>query len=536
MKKYNPYIILFLLLIFTNSCDKGFEEINQNPYNPTETDIGPLFNEVISSLQLGWNEQFYLHNETLYQLTQQAALTQTAFQNVNIGKEDVWQNYYTALAQIREIEKRIERREAETEEIETLNNIKAQVKILLAYKTFRVTDLFGDIPFFDAGQGFQDIDLVRPKFDSQEGIYKFLLDELKWAAENIDPFPNPTTEAGTAYQTINEFDSFFNGDMLRWIKFANSLRLRHALRMSEKDPDFAFPILGDIIMNDLDIISENDEVVMMHPAFQTWRRQSSHWSFREHNNLRMGETIWSQFSENDEANGSGIYDPRAFVFFETNNVDEWIPFPQLPSSETAPAGGTPYGGQRDNNYAIKGNGNIYSPFNYYLIRDEETIPEIILTAAEMDFVKAEVYLRGLGVPIDIAQAEASYSDGVAGSVGFWKGIVANSSIWEAIPPQFENISPFSVANHPNNLIFGAENRLELIYKQKWIDAFRQPWEAYSLLRRTGQTPRMGEALNFFRFTYPTSELEGNPERYSEQIGRMGADSEQTKIWLFNYEL
>ena len=62
MKKY--ILTLGIILgLFSSSCDKGFEELNENPFFPTQTDIGPLFNTVISSLRLGWNEQFYLHNE-----------------------------------------------------------------------------------------------------------------------------------------------------------------------------------------------------------------------------------------------------------------------------------------------------------------------------------------------------------------------------------------------------------------------------------------------------------------------------------------
>lgn len=527
MKILNKVFILSLLLISFSACEKDFATINQNPFNPTQTDIGPLFNNVIASLPLGWNEQFYMHNETLYGITQQAALTQASFQNISIGTDDMWNNYYTALAHIREIEKRLDEMEIEEE---ALNNVRAQLKIITAYKTFRLTDLFGDIPFFDAGKGFQNLEFARPKFDKQEDIYKFLLNDLAWAVENINLLPDAATDAGTAYLSFDNFDTFFGGDLNRWIKFANSLRLRHALRMADKDIAFAQPILEDIFIKNLPLIESGEDVVMM-PNQQGWLRESCHWSFREHNKLRMGSNIWLQLSENDEPNGSGIYDPRAWLFFDTNNDSEWVAYPQIADNNTAASGGDPYGGVRDVNYSVKGNGNIYSSFNYYLIRDENTIPEIILTAAEVHFAKAECYMRGLGVAADVSFAEAEYTIGVVSSIEFWQTIKTNSSIWEVGMPNLSQGEIFAVTNRPEISIFDTQDKLNFIYKQRWIDAFRQPWEAFSLLRRTNAVPREGPTNDFNRFLYPPSEIEGNPDNYNTQVSSMsGGDSHQTKIW------
>ncbi|MFT5166868.1 MAG: hypothetical protein ACI8P3_002100 [Saprospiraceae bacterium] len=528
--KNKLYLIILLSLSMGLSCSKDFEDINQNPFFPTQTDIGPLFNTVVKSLQLGWDEQFYLHNETLYGLTQLAAKTAVGFDNITIGTEQAWANYYIALAHIKEIEKRLDDMEIEEE---ALNNVSAQLKILLAYKTFRLTDFFGDIPFFDAGRGFESLDFVRPKFDSQEEIYKFLLQELQWVEDNINTTLNPETVGGTPYLSFGEFDNLFDGNMRLWRKFANSLRLRHALRMVEKSPDFAKPILRDIIENDLPVIEAGEDVGMW-PGRQNWLNQGVNWSFREHNKLRLGTNFWNLVSEHDSIDGSGIFDPRARIFFETNNNDEWVPFPQIPGSGVEPSGGTPYEMIRDNNYAIKGSANIYSPFNYYLIRDEESIPEVILTAAEVGFIKAEAYIRGLGVAMDVGAAEGEYTISVAASLTFWQSMVTGSSIWDNAPPILDFTAIQAIANgHPKISIFLNDNKLELIYTQRWIDQFRQPWEAFSLLRRTNQTPRTGDAPEYYRFAYPPSEAQNNPDNWSAQVSRMGEDSPAVKVWWMN---
>lgn len=528
--KTKTYIIAGLVMTgILVSCTKDFDDLNQNPFQPTQTDIGPLFNSVVSSLRLGWNEQFYVHNEVLYKQTQLGALTAEAWSNLSLGTEEVWSNYYKALAHIRDIESRIAELE-DTQDPETLKNLKGMVKIITAYKTFRVTDLFGDMPFFNAGKGFQGIEYLRPEFDTQEEIYKFLLEELKWAAENIDLHGDTIPER--PFYNIDEFDNLLHGDMEMWIKFANSLRLRHAMRMADKDPEFAAPIIADILTNDLPVLEGYNvdipilENVSMWPSQQDWLRQSSSWSFREHKNVRMGTTVWKQISYHDSLDGSGIFDPRAFVFFETNNAGDWVPYPQIPDANTPPAGGIPYGMHRDLNYAIKGDDCIYSPFNYYLTRDEQYVPEVLITGAEIHYIKAEAYMRGIGVPVDEGQAEMEYWEGALAAVTFWTNVMENTPMWVNIDPDYANSSKYNVSN----LIYMVEDKMSLIYAQRWLDAFRQPWEAYALARRTRMTPREGDPINHFRLPYPPSEMENNAANCAAAISRQGGDEPGSRIW------
>jgi len=524
-------ILLIFLILTATACTKDFEEINKNPLLPTQTGIGPLFNSAVAGLQLGWNEQLYMNNERLYEVTQLAAKTAIGFDNVTIGTEEIWSSTYIGLGQMREIERRIEEFAVEEPEVsEALNNVRAQLKTLMAYRIFRLTDLFGDVPFFDAGKGFQDLELLRVKFDSQEEIYKFLLTELKWAEDNIKPAAEAFLPDGTPYATFGSFDNLLNNDMMRWRKFANSLRLRHAMRMVEKDPAFATQIIQEIIDNDLPLIEKGEEVIMM-PSQQEWRNDGVHWSFREHKRLRMGSNIWHQLSENDNVDGSGIYDPRAHFWFETNNAGEWAAFPQNPDGDTPAEGGIPYQDHRDISYNVKGQDNLFSPINYYLVRDWNDVPEVILTAAESHYIKAEAYLRGLGVAMSTSAAEEEYLLGVTASMTFWQDIVQNSDFWVNKPPLLSTGQIFAAVNHPEIDIFTAENKLERVYKQRWLDSFRQPWETYALMRRTdNQTPHEGDVIEHFRFTYPPSEVENNPEEWQAQVGRMGADAVSVQVW------
>lgn len=534
-KTFLNCFLVFTITLTLNSCDKNFENINQNPFDPTETSIGALFNTVIASLRMSNEEQLYINNETLYPITQQAALTRSSFPAFSVGTEVIWQNYYQTLAHIRAIEDRIKEMEKETEP-EALNNVKGMLKVITAYKTFRLTDLFGDIPFFEAGRAYQGVEFSRPAFDSQEAIYKFLLEELKWATDNMVATGNPTTTSGVPYFALGNFDTLFDGEVFLWIKFANALRLKHALRMVEKDPIFAEPILLDIIENDLPLIQDEEDVVM-HPTKQAWSRTSSHYGYYNgtgpfNSGLRLGSTMWNELADGEGL--ANIVDPRTFLFFEPNNEGKWVVYPQVPNENTTESGGGPYAIVRDVNATFKGQSNIYAPVNYFLIRDEQDVPEIIMTAAEVYFCLAEVHQRGLRVPEDHSTASGFYNLGVVASISFWQKIKSNSTIWENATPQpptnLTQGEMFALTNHPKLNIFDATDPLQKIYTQRWIDAFCQPWEAYSLLRRTGKTPFEETAIKHYRFPYPPSEGIDNAENYSTQLSKMGEDTELIKVW------
>ncbi|HRY34235.1 MAG TPA: SusD/RagB family nutrient-binding outer membrane lipoprotein [Bacteroidales bacterium] len=531
------FLCLMITGLMSTSCTKDFDEINSDPNGFTTASDGSLFNGIIQSLVWTGNEQFYIYNEILYKQTQLAALTSEAWGNAPLGIEGLWENYYSTLTQIRELERRFNGKDTATP---GLDNMKAMLKIVLACKTFKMTDMFGDMPFSEAGYGFQNLELLRPAYDRQRDIYLFLLEELKWADEHIDP-----ADIKEPFATFATFDRLFNGDLMKWRKFANSLRLRHALRMSEKEPQAGGSVLKDIIENNKPVLTGYDlavpllESACLWPAAMGFKNEALNWSFREHKNLRMGSKLWQQLSLHDSTNGSGIFDPRAYIFFETNKDNQWKPYPQIPDAGTPPSGGNPYGEHRDDNanFSFKGD-CLYSPFNYFLIRDENYVPIILITGAEVHFIKAEAWLRGIGVPADPSKADIEYMNGINASVDWWKMVAGNSKLplsGISFSEKFtipSNLGAASVLNQfgPWNAST-TEEKLVFIYTQRWIDAFRQPAEAWALARRTGKTPRDGAPLNYFRLSYPASEATYNTQQWAAAIQQQGgSDAPQAKIW------
>jgi len=521
MKKIT--LILSFCLIITTGCDKGFDDINTNPLAPSNVNFGAVFNGLVQSLQLGWNRQLFLHNEVLYDVTEQAVVTAKTFGNVDGGAEDVWSNYYSALKNARELQERFD---ALTEDPRSADIVSAQLNVLMAYKTFQVTDFFGDIPYSEGGQAFATDEIIQPKYDSQEAIYKSLIEDLEEASIILSGGGEPPLGS---YLRYGAFDTFLGDNTDRWVRFCNSLLLRHLVRMYDVNPDYAGPRVKNLVESVANFITEGSDIVMS-PAAQNWTNLGVNWSFREHNKVRLGSTIWN-FMTDDEGE---ILDPRLRFFFEENNTGEWVAFPQNPTTDTPQSGGEPYSkDKRDASYDDKGIDNIYSSVNFYLIRDEMDVPEILMTAAEVKFLHAEIFLRGIGVTADLTLANNRYQQGIIASVNFWKAIVENSMIWVNKPPIPSEADAFLLSINPKYAMTfegATEANLRRIYEQRWVDSFRQPWEAFALLRRTNLVPRERGENEFFRFQYPQSEVAFNAENYETQIVQMGGDRTDIKIW------
>ncbi len=516
------YIVLLTLFFVVSSCDQGFEDLNTNPLSPTEAQDGALFNSIIESLRLGWERQLFLHNEVLYDVTELAVITAETFGNTEAGVDDVWSNYYEALNLTRELERRF----FALEDIQTSDKAYAWLKIIMAYKTFQITDMFGDIPYSEAGRAYDTEAILRPKYDDHETIYRSLIEDLLWAKEIIET-AGSDTDAGNQYISFGNFDNLFNGDNSRWLKFANSLLLKYCLRIYDKDPSLVSPIIEELILSGASFINPGQDVVMS-PRAQQWNNLGVNWSFREHNKVRLGSNLYNYLTEDDN-----ILDSRLSIFFEPNNAEEWVAFPQLQDVNTPQSGGNPYSNQRDVAYDEKGEENIYGSVNYYLIRDELDVPEILMTAAEVKFLLAEVFLRGIGVNQDLFNAGFRYQEGMIESIQFWQEIMINSEIWEQKSEIFSAADIFNLTLHERYVFDpdgSVEENLSLIYTQRWIDAFRQPWEAFNLIRMHQGIPREKETNTFYRFQYPPSEALYNSDNYDDQVAKMGGDLSDKRLW------
>ncbi|WP_316816432.1 SusD/RagB family nutrient-binding outer membrane lipoprotein [Pedobacter nyackensis] len=522
------YTALSVMLIFS-SCKKGFEEVNKPWEKATSADLKTIYNGVVKDLVLTWNEQS-VGNSWIYPITQQAAIVGTTGYRMSAASDDIWKNYYRTLINMRLADKMIE----ESVDKSKMTNIQAMLRILRAYKTFKVTDIFGDMPYFDAGNAVSGSANYKVKFDSQKVIYESLLDDLKSSSAALS--------TNSDQVSLGTSETFLNGDITKWKKFANSLRLRYAIRMYDVNKTIAQAHIREVMA--LPLLAEGEDMGIW-PSRLSLTLEGREWA-HSGAKYRMGTTAWNLLSNNNNPDGSGIFDQRAKLFFETNVSNQWVPREQNPTESSVNDGGDPYNrSKRDANWNDKGASNTYSNVNHYLGRDMNTIPELIITAAEVNFLRAEVYARGMdGNAANMANAKTEYENGIRKSVNFWTKVAMDATLWVVnkptalpTPAQLTWITTNPKVAFPVGASEGVATKL--IYAQLWLDNFRQPYEAWALLRRTQATPM--ETVNaayyeanfatYKRLDYPDNEKNFNGANLRAVTNGVGGQAWQnTKVW------
>lgn len=114
--------------------------------------------------------------------------------------------------------------------------------IIWCYAFQRSTDLYDDIPYFEVGGAYQE--KFYPKYDTQEEIYMAILDRLKTAVTDLSAFEFGSEAKKSAFATV---DLLCGGDLDKWIRMANSLRLRMAMRLCHVKPDVAVSIIKELV-------------------------------------------------------------------------------------------------------------------------------------------------------------------------------------------------------------------------------------------------------------------------------------------------
>ncbi|RQP13721.1 SusD/RagB family nutrient-binding outer membrane lipoprotein [Parapedobacter defluvii] len=508
-----------------SSCERDFGDINDPWDNRVySAKIPELYNGIAASMPENGRGIF---SSFLYQRTQLAANYAASGFRLDNQVGGIWENYYFALADFR---KAIELIEAAPDG-QSYTNVRAMLTILIAFKTLKATTQYGDIPYSEAGKSFLGPEYYRPRYDSQESIFISALNDLKMAAENLSD--------DASQVSLGAYETLLQDDIQLWRKFANSLRLRYALVMREKNTAAADAIISEVLNQP---VLEADEYLGIDPTRLSMEIDRGA-SFRGNSYVRLGSTMWDAMSSNNSMDGTGIFDLRAKIFFEPNSEGNWKPFPQNPSASTTAetdngvAGNDPYAEARLTTWEATGEYR-YSPLNVYYVNDRK-LPDLFITGSEVSFLKAEIYNRGIGgVTANSATAQQFYEDGIISSVKMWYKLANASAVWvvnkpAAAPTPAElnvMMSNPAIAYNTN-----PADALKQIYKQHWIALFHQPFDAWTLQRRTAEaTPNVplaptSEALNLNRLVYPIAENTSNHDNWLSATG--GTDDRTKKPWF-----
>lgn len=478
MSNSNKISIILFLIIAVTSCTDDFTNINTNPNAPVEVEPELLMRNVLweAGEKLSW--EGYVAGGLL---AQQTALIDFN----NFDRHDLtgvqfggnpWGTLYTLLR-----DNEIILNQARTDF--AYSNYEGPALIMKTYLSGILTDLFGDVPYSEAVSGKSGI--VQPVYDLQEDIYKGtdgLLDNLNKAIEAI--------ESGT-----NRFE--FGGDIIydnhlnSWKKFANSLKIKYLMRMSDKEN----------VSAELQTIYNEGNYIKTNAENATFDFSNS-----QPNNFRMATARAGDFQVfvmalTIEEVLKNLNDPRIEVFFRptANDPNNYAGTLNGPNTAVTPvnAGDVSFGGT----IFRERTGDLDANF---------------MTSFETSFLLAEAAERGFIT----ANAKTLYETGVLQAFEYWGA---------AMPADY--LTTGNAAYGLNNA-----NKLEQIATQKWIANIGNGYESWIDWRRTGfpTLKTVAASLNDdkipVRMPYPNTEAALNTNNYNTAAANTDDNSINAKVW------
>ncbi len=326
----------------------------------------------------------------------------------------------------------------------------AAARILRVFVFHRLTDMYGDLPYFEAGLGFLR-DIVAPRFDSQETIYDDMLKELEQAVAQFD----------VSFPTYGSADVIYAGDIAKWQKLGNSLMLRLAMRLVKRDAAKAQQWAQKAIAGGL--LESNDDI------FVVRHERGGSEGPNGLNTNGVGEVLSDfgrpkctrTFVEHLRTTG----DPRLGVFCGVGGG----------LTTSALQKGMPSG--NDASTIEDSSWPAYDPdftsFSDYSIPTDwvssKTAPTFLLTYAQSEFLAAEAGVRwGIG-----GDPATHYGNGI-------RAAIEQLSLYDGAPDITGDIDAYIAANP-----FNAGTALEQINMQIWVETFLHGHEAWSNWRRSG---------------------------------------------------
>lgn len=482
------FALLILLSAAMIGCDKDFEEINANPNNPEEVNPELLMVNIIRSTVNELVSDGFYRGNILMQYA--AEIREPGIDRYQVGSYNVWSNGYNTLRNVQDL--------YELAESKGFNNYKGIALTMRALLFSRMTDCYGALPYSEALKGKingTEPPIYTPKFDSQEKVYEGVIAELKQANELL-------TEGGEPVKN----DILFNGDVLKWKKFANSLRLRLLLRRSAKvDPSAD---MQEIINNptQFPIMETNDDNAVL--------------EYVEAPNLfpitgeRVGFFLQRRISKTLADKLNSLNDPRMQIYGQ-------------PTVESVDAGTPAYAGVRNGELDANLGSDIDNTVSAVgtIFYNGHQVPVhaqgLIMLLSELKFILAESIVKGY----ISGDAKTYYEDGVNASINYYKN-VSGINI-EASPEYFTQ----------DGVAFSSGNALELIGTQRWIAMFFNDFQAWHEWKRTGFPVLTPSIVNNnddripVRFLYPSDLQVTNRDSYEAAIAEQGEDDINTRPWL-----
>lgn len=340
----------------------------------------------------------------------------------------------------------------------------------------RIADTYGPIPYSKVGSG-----AFKVEYDSLEELYPRFIADLSKAIESLQSY------AGTTSAALAEYDVMFGGDFSKWLKFANSLKFRLAMRYSSVDVDLAKKAMGEAVLAGMLIKSEDNPKLASddNPVYKA----AISWG-----DLDVNASITAYMTQYN--------DPRLGKYFKPNN-------------------GGYYNGMRLG-YMPGQHGGGNHPYAKPNLTQSSDLP--VFYAAESWFLMAEAALKGY----ISGNAEEFYNEGIKASMAQW-GADMGSYMTERggtinYTDSNNSSNNYTIQNVPGvawSSESSTEGHLKQIMTQKYIANYPLGLESWSDFRRTGYPEMIPTVYNrgtsegvtlqrgLRRLKYPDSEYAQN---------------------------
>jgi hypothetical protein len=525
------YSYLFLLVMAFSmgltSCKKDLADMNVDPNNPQVVDPEYLLNtSILNTMNLYGGD---MRRRVLSHYSNYVSVGGGQFERYwffTSSNGDYWRNAYVNCIQP------VHQIQLNFSDKSSYRNRVAIAKILECYIYSNMVATWGSIPRSKALSGEPDI-----PYDKEEDIYYSLMDDLKTAAAAINL-------NGDTYKTTS--DAIFGGSLLKWKKFANTLRLRLALRISNPAPNGnpakAQQVVAEVLADEANTIANLGET-----ARSVWGTASTTWSFfYQYNvfNAASNAASLNVISESLLQYMLPYNDPRVKVYAKPAtqgpNVGKYWGQPKttsLPKGVSMP--NNPHSNRAQLDYSQVG--------DYFAKPDAEYV---FLSYEEACFLKAEAAFKGWG---GSKTAESYYNEGVTASMTKYGTAQAEITTYLATPGVKWNtaVDTTGVSSQYTDYLgittsaILTPNPFRQIVMQEWLAGFYNAFDAWTLQRRTqalefpphfnpdgSEGGTVGYAYIPQRIVYPDVEYQVNRAALEQALSWLnGPDAMKTRLWF-----
>jgi hypothetical protein len=510
----NRIIALLLIAgsVYISGCTKEYDELNTDKTKLTtlgSTEYPYLFSKAQSAASYKYADYQVAQNLFADLFVQFYATSATYFPSdrytiVNDWLPGHWLPQYTEV--VPQLKTLLEQTAASSPE-------NALANVWWVWSFHRITDYYGPVPYFKAGEPLNSI-----PYDAQDKIYDDFFKKLNAAITVL--------KANTSATPYGNFDLIYSGSVAKWLKFANTLKLRLALRISKVDPGRAKTEAESAVADGVMTEIGNDAYMVTTPAGN------------DANGL-AGIAGWNEFrmSATMESVLKGYNDPRMPVLFQPASGSGT--FEGLRNGLTATQLGLPLNSNDDNSNVgtrwVTGSGANWN--------NNLSTPRNIMHAAEAYFLRAEGALLGWNMG---GTAQQMYEKGIETSMNQWgitnPSVISNYIISTNTPvaPADAMASP-AVNNYPIKWDASPSMQIKQIAQQKWLALFPDGFEAWADLRRMGvleqyslvnsDNPDLPVGTRIRRIPFIDLEKNTNKAAVEAAVELLGGpDKASTKLW------